>query len=217
MSAKEPTSVRLVASLGAAGLVSGLLLVGVHLFTRPYIERNRAEFLEKAIYQVLPGTSETATLAVSGGALRPWDGQPGPELLYTGRRDDGTFAGFAVVGEGNGFQDTIQLIYGFDPERRVITGMTVLESRETPGLGDKIIVDEDFLENFEALAVEPAIVLVKNGTKTRDNEVDGITGATISSEAVVAILNRSSEHWLPLIDATPDDTTPVTDADGGGR
>ncbi len=217
MSTQEPTSVRLVASLGGAGLLSGLLLVAVYLFTKPYIERNQAEALEKAIYQVLPGTSETATLALSGGTLNPWDGEPGPELLYTGRRDDGTFAGFAVVGEGNGFQDTIQLIYGFDPERRVITGMVVLVSSETPGLGDKIIVDEDFLANFEALAVEPVIVLVKNGTKTRDNEVDGITGATISSEAVVAILNRSLKRWLALIDATHDNTTPGTGAGGGER
>ncbi len=233
MSTNEPTSARLVATLGGAGLVSGLMLVTVYLFTEPYIERNRAEFLEKAIYRVLPGTTETATLAVTGGALGPWDGQPGPELLYTGRRDDGTFAGFAVVGEGNGFQDTIQLIYGFDPERRVITGMAVLESRETPGLGDKIIFDQDFLANFEALVVEPEIVLVKNGAKTRGNEVDGITGATISSQAVVAILNRSSQRWQPLIqlfspldpprgtasgiDAANDNTTPMTDAEGGGR
>ncbi len=229
MSAKEPTSVRLVATLGGAGLISGLLLVGVYLFTEPHIERNRAEFLRKAIYRVLPGTTETATLAVTDGELSPWDGEPGPELLYTGRRDDGTLVGFAVVGEGNGFQDTIQLIYGFDPERRVITGMAVLESRETPGLGDKIIFDEDFLANFEALIVEPEIVLVKNGAKIRDNEVDGITGATISSQAIVAILNRSAERWLPLIGAAgigeaieaidaAGDTGPAgTDADGGTR
>jgi len=77
----------------------------------------------------------------------------------------------------------------------------VLESRETPGLGDKIIYDEQFHENFVELAVEPTIVGVKRGEKTNPNEVDTITGATISSNAVIAILNGSSQKWLPLLES----------------
>ena len=77
--------------------------------------------------------------------------------------------------------------------------MQVLDSRETPGLGDKIITDDEFLANFEALAIEPSIVAVKKGKKTHPNEVDSITGATISSEAVVKILNESSQQWAPML------------------
>ena len=72
----------------------------------------------------------------------------------------------------------------------------MLESRETPGLGDKINKDVDFLANFTDLAVEPTIVGVKKGEKAKPNEVDCITGATISSKSVIKILNTSTGEWL---------------------
>ena len=78
--------------------------------------------------------------------------------------------------------------------------MQVLESRETPGLGDKIIKDLDFLDNFTALEVEPEILAVASGTRTKANEVDSISGATISSKAVIKIINKGNQKWKKLID-----------------
>ena len=109
--------------------------------------------------------------------------------------------GYAIPAEGAGFQDTIKLIYGYDAAAQRIVGMEVLESRETPGLGDKIIKDKTFLANFDALAVSQDIVLVKRGEKTKPYEVEGITGATISSKAVVAILNANMRRWKKRLDA----------------
>ena len=77
--------------------------------------------------------------------------------------------------------------------------MEVLESRETPGLGDKIIKDQEFLDNFRDLAIEPEVVAVKSGTRKAPNEVDSISGATISSKAVVNIINAGNSQWLDLI------------------
>jgi electron transport complex protein RnfG len=73
--------------------------------------------------------------------------------------------------------------------------MEVLESRETPGLGDKIYKDAVFVGGFSALSVEPEIFAVKKGTKSRPNEIDTITGATISSKAVVRIINEAHAQW----------------------
>jgi len=184
----ETTPLRLVLSLAVTGLLSGLVLVGVFLLTAPRIERNKAEALNAAIFRVLPGTTEVTSQELDG------------ESVFIGRGEDGNVIGFAIPASGAGFQDTIRLIYGYDPRKQVIIGMEVLDSRETPGLGDKIITDADFLANFEALAPEPEIVAVKKGQKTQANEVDSITGATISSEAIVAILNQSSQRWLPLLE-----------------
>ena len=105
--------------------------------------------------------------------------------------------GYALTADGPGFQDTIGLLYGYLPDKRVIVGMEVLESRETPGLGDKIYKDADFKANFIELAVDPTIILVKKskGKKSAPNEVDAISGATISSKAVVRILNESVAKW----------------------
>jgi electron transport complex protein RnfG len=191
-----------VATLGTAGLLSGLVLVGVYLATKPRIEQNQAEALQRAIFNVLPGTVETRPLVLDGDRLERHEGKlselKGRDAVFAGYSDTGALVGFAIPGDGPGYMDTIGLIYGYDPARDVIVGMEVLESRETPGLGDKIITDDGFLSNFDALAVEPEIVPVKGG-KTAPNEVDCITGATISSESVVSILEKSVQRWKPML------------------
>jgi electron transport complex protein RnfG len=200
----EPGAIRLVGSLAIAGLLSGLVLVGVFLATAPRIERNRAEALRRAVFEVLPGTSAIETWVLGDdGVPTPYEGAddtlPKGEAIYAGVGGDGSLVGVAIPADGAGFMDTIRLIYGYDPSREVIVGMAVLDSRETPGLGDKIIYDEEFHENFDALAVRPRIVAVKDG-RDESNEVDCITGATISSEAVVAILNDSTSEWMPTVE-----------------
>lgn len=200
MSDREPSSANLIISLGVAGLVSGLVLVGIFLVTLPVIQNNQAEALKGAILRVLPGTDKAEAMSIKDGklALDPArEGKPPApgEVIYRGRDKAGAVVGYAVPANGNGFMDNVSLIYGFDHKRQVIVGMEVLESRETPGLGDKIILDQHFLSNFKALAVDPTIVPVKNGAKAKPNEVDCITGATISSKAVVSILNNSMGIW----------------------
>jgi electron transport complex protein RnfG len=75
-------------------------------------------------------------------------------------------------------------------------------------LGDKIEKSPDFLENFRALDVslnqdnvslKHEITVVKNGTKKKPWEIDGITGATISSKAIGSILADSTRQMVPLI------------------
>jgi electron transport complex protein RnfG len=188
----QPGGTRLALTLALAGLASGLVLVGVYLATLPAIERNRAAALRAAIVRVLPGTEGIEPLPLPEGEAE--------FTVYAGRNAAGELVGFAIPAAGAGFMDTVRLLYGFDPGRGVIIGMQVLESRETPGLGDKIVHDEEFLENFRALEVDPEIVAVKPGKKTARNQVHTITGATISSEAVVSILNDSVRKWAQRLE-----------------
>jgi electron transport complex protein RnfG len=189
-------------TLGIAGMCSGLAIVGIFLVTKPMIERNQAAALEAAIYRVLDGARTRVALVLRGGKLVPYESPdhslPKEEAVYAGYDEAGKLVGFAVPAEGAGFQDTIKLLYGYDAATRRVVGMEVLESRETPGLGDKIIKDADFVDQFRNLAVDPKIVVVKGG-RTRDNEVDAISGATISSKAVVRIINDSDSHWLDYL------------------
>lgn len=214
--AQEPSSLRLAATLALAGLLSGLVLVGVFLVTQPRIQHNRAEALRAAIYQVLPGTSTIEAYRLDGDALARFDGNPGAatkeRLVYRGLDRDGHVIGWAIPASGPGFQDDIVLLYGFSPTRRAIIGMEVLESRETPGLGDKIAFDEHFRKNFVELHVEPRIELVKKGEKTAPHQVDAITGATISCRAVVNILDESTSEWLPRLRTIPAKSSRATEA-----
>jgi electron transport complex protein RnfG len=188
---------KMILVLGLAGLLSGLLIVVVYVFTLPLITANRARALRAAVFEVVPGASALQALVDQDGELVVAAEDSDASGIYAAYDDQGSFVGYAIPGQGVGYQDVIRLIYGFDPQARHVIGMKVLESKETPGLGDKIIKDEVFLENFRALAIAPEIVLVKHGTKTSAHEVDGITGATISSKAVVKILNTANNEWLP--------------------
>jgi len=199
--AKEPSSFRLIATLGVAGFVSGIALVGAFLYTQPMILANKVEALKAAIYKVLPGCADYEPLLLSNGKLGPLPegvslGQEGvnPEV-FAGYDEKGTFIGFAVKVEEPGFQDVIGGIFGYDPVGERIIGMEILESKETPGLGDKIFKDKDFKANFMELVTKPEIVAVKKGEKENPYEVEAITGATISSKAVVRMLNKGMVAW----------------------
>ena len=214
----------MMVTLGIAGMCSGLAIVGIFLITQPMIERNRAEALEAAIYRVLEGAKTRVAFVLREGQLAVFESPDGSlpkeEAVYAGYDEAGALVGFAVPAEGPGFQDTIKLLYGYDAERRRVVGMEVLESRETPGLGDKIIKDMDFVGNFRDLAVEPAIVAVKGG-RSAENEVDAISGATISSVAVCNIINDANARWLERLDevngaaAAGNGSSPDAAASGG--
>ena len=203
---KIPQSVSLVGTLTLAGLLSGLVIVGVHRWTEPIIRENKARALQESVFEVLPGSEAVEAWVWSGEELDPAAGDGGAggsegDAIYAGFGAGGEFVGWAIPAAGAGYQDTIRLLYGYDPQRRQVVGMRVLESRETPGLGDRIIKDLSFVSEFEALAIEPRVVLVKEGGDA-PNEVDAITGATISSQAVVDVINSGNEVWLQRLPET---------------
>lgn len=198
MTERTPGIVRLVATLGLAGLFSGLAIVVAYEVTLPRIRANRARALREAVLEVVPGAVAMRRLAWRDGELAPAQGGGGETegSVFAAFDGAGRCLGFAIPAKGPGFQDTIALIYGLDPVRRRVLGMRVLESRETPGLGDRIYKDPEFVAQFEDLAIEPEIVARKKGAAKAPNEIDAITGATISSKAVVRILNAANRRWL---------------------
>ena len=208
--AAAPSSLRLVMTLAIAGLVSGIAIIGIYESTLPTITANKARELREAVFKVLPGVSDMQALVYRDGRIvvvpEPEKDEP---VVYGGYDEQGTFVGYAMPGAGPGFQDTIALLYGYMPREKQVVGMEILESRETPGLGDKIYKDADFVAEFTALSIEPEIVAVKKGTSTQPNHVDAITGATISAKAVVRIINETHVAWAEQL-PTPGTEPPLT-------
>jgi len=190
----DPSPIKLILTLGIAGFLSGFAIVGIYEATLPTITAYKKKVLHEAVFKVLPGTVQIEKLHYVDGQLQASLSEQ-DDRIYAGYDNKGTLLGYALTADGPGFQDTIGLLYGYIPNKRLIVGMEVLESRETPGLGDKIYKDADFKANFLELSVEPTIIMVKKGNKSAPNEVDAISGATISSKAVVRILNESIEKW----------------------
>ncbi len=102
--------------------------------------------------------------------------------------------GWLFVCQGKGFADTIQLILAVDSSFSKIKGYGVLASSETPGFGQKINLP--FYKDQFIGAPAGGLTLSKTGDPQKiDSEIVAISGATISSKAVVDILNR----FLPQI------------------
>tara|TARA_Y100001972_G_scaffold126648_1_gene181015 strand:- start:3419 stop:4084 length:666 start_codon:yes stop_codon:yes gene_type:complete len=206
--AVKPTSnsfIMLRAMVGI-GILCGFLIVVAYEGTLPRVQRLKAEALEAAIFKVIPGITQTKTFMWDGESFVPAKEGDDPRV-YAGFDDSGELIGVAIEASGQGYADIIRILYGYDPQKQQIIGFYVLESKETPGLGDKIEKDESFLDNFIAMdvsltdagAIANPIVPVKSGAKQNDWEVDGITGATISSRAIGNILAESTALWMPRI------------------
>ena len=198
---EAPPSWRLLGTLAFAGMLSGLLLVLVFQATQPRILAHQARVLREAVEEVLGGPERYETLFVVDGAL---DAAParadtaGMDRVYLGFDGAGRPVGYAVEGGEPGFQDVVRLIFGYDPAAQQVLGMTVLESKETPGLGDKIEKDTLFVREFAG--VRAPLAGVKRGAGSGDaHEVDMITGATISSRTVIDIINHRLEALAPLL------------------
>jgi len=203
-------SKKMLLAMVGIGILCAFLIVVTFELTLPRIEKNKAEALEKAIFKVLPGIvkKKTFQLDENNNFIDVSSEEKKTQVVYAGYDENDNLVGVAVEASGLGFADVLRVLYGYSPDKETIVGFYVLQSKETPGLGDKIEKDLDFLENFKALDVslvddnsriKNKVVPVKKGTKVNPWEVDGITGATISSRAIGNILGASTENWIPII------------------
>ncbi len=198
------SSFRIVATLSVAGILAGVLLIFVYQATLPAILAHKAEMLRLSVSEVLqePASYDTLYLVDDKLTMDLPEGaaEKDFEKVFLGRDANGAPVGFAVVHNRAGFQDQVKVIFGYDPRTNKMMGMKVLESKETPGLGDAIEKNQDFVDQFTR--TEAPLVGVKAGSGSGDvHEIDMITGATISSKVVVTIINEAYKRWQPMLEA----------------
>ena len=215
----------MIALLGTVSTICGLIIVTADMVTAETIRNNLAQIRRQAVGDVLPGTNLLVKYAVDPEAdmiieIAEGDAKgPEPNLLACFDEDgagDRRFLGLVCEASGKGYGGAVKVLYAYSPDREAIIGFKVIESKETPGLGDKILFDEASLANFEELdvrldgtgeALAHPIETVKHGTKTARWQVDAISGATVSSRAVGDMLNAGAERMLPLIRRHLDELT----------
>ena len=195
------------------GAFCALVIVVVFQSTAARIRDNQERFLAAAIAEVLPETRTTVAvgLAEDGRLVPTTETLALPVFLAFDEAEQ--LAGAVLTAMGMGYQDNIRVLYAYSFEQNAIVGFKILESKETPGLGDRVEIEPHFIANFEALdaslnadgsALANPIVTVKQGEKTDPWQIDGITGATITSEALGNILNNSASEWVPLLERDAD-------------
>lgn len=210
MSQPQTPAFAMLRTLGGIAMVAGLLVVLVFEWTKPIIAENKRIAIEKAVFQVVPNAvSRKDFILGEGGVIPAAEAEPGQgERVYAGYNAAGELQGIALETAATGYQDVIRILYGYNPACQCVTGTKILKMTETPGLGDKIAFDPEFLKNFEALdgslngdksGLAHEIAAVKHGTKSEPWQIDSISGATISSKAIGRMINHSGQRMFPLI------------------
>ena len=183
--------------LTAFTLVIGLILGMVYMITKPRIDAANLEAAQKAYKEVF----ETAD---SFEALADFDKNEATDYIvsqgYTDSLDDvqvakdasGNTVGYVItVTAKDASQATITFSVGIQNDGTV-NGYSITDIAETPGLGMKV-EDESFYSQFQGKLVDTFNV-VKN-TPAADNEIEAISGATISSKAVTNGVNAALTYF----------------------
>lgn len=188
--ARQVSASKLVGTLSGFGAVAGLLIVVAFQWAQPRIDAYKAKVLNDALNEVIGAPASIKELTI--------DGEP----VYAGYDAQNKLIGYAIIGAEPGFADVITVLFAYDPAQKRLIGMKVLDNKETPGLGDKIVKDSSFVNEFKSKDLP--LVGVKHGQgKGAKNEVDMITGVTISSRTVIGIINRKLEKVEPLLPKEP--------------
>jgi electron transport complex protein RnfG len=152
--------------LVALSIVAATVLGAVYIPTQEQLKIYEQEQRELALVDVMPLADHFDPV------------KSGEEILYYRALDaDNKLVGYSFFRDQSGSQSVITLAGGIDTEYRV-TGIKIMTHAETPGLGAKII-ESAFTEQFKGVA-ESDLLLSKN-----DGAIDAITGATVSSQAVI--------------------------------
>jgi Na+-translocating ferredoxin:NAD+ oxidoreductase subunit G len=213
--APSTPATKMMLTLAGIAMLSGFLVVLVFQLTKPVIDENQRQAIERAVFKVVPGATIRRDYRVSAQGVRRVDADDKTVdegiTVYGAYDDGGRLLGIAVNGAGMGYAGLVHILYNYDPDCACIKGFVVLKSTETPGLGDKIVTDPGFLSNFSRQggvsaklnsagnALENAIVTVKHGSQQYPWEIDAISGATITSKAVGKALNQSAQRLAPLL------------------
>lgn len=206
---KRTSSAYMIFMLGAVSTFCGLVIVLAYLGTKEAIRKNLATITRESVFAALPEAKRQDIYQVDpSGEITKVEGLEGDlPKMFACYDDAGKLVGVVCETAGRGYADVIKALYAYSPEKNAIVGFRVLDAKETPGLGDRISYDPDFLANFKELdatigadgkLVNP-IVAVKHGTKSQSWQIDSISGATISSKAVGRMVNAGAEKMIPII------------------
>ena len=171
----------------AASFCFGLLIAVTDAALSPRIRENKETKLNRLTADLLPEAKrvveveEEIEVKLAGGKKEK-------VKVYKAMSEAGECVGWSFNASGQGFADKIELVVAVDKNFEKIAGFNVLVSNETPGFGDRI-KSSYYRSQFVGAPAEK-LQLVKTGDpKKIDSEIVSITGATVSSEAVIGIIN----------------------------
>ncbi len=124
------------------------------------------------------------------------------EITYYAAINGGKTAAYIFTESSKGYGGDVSVMTAIKPDGTV-AGVAILDvSGETPGLGQNA-AKESFFSQY--IGLKKGVSVLKNGAKAENNEVDAVTGATITSTAVTRAVNKALDDFEKVKEATADE------------
>jgi len=171
-----------------ASFFFGLLIAVTNAALSPRIEQNKINKRNRLVGVLLPEAKDFILLdkEIEIESLR---GKKDKIEVFRAMSEEGECVGWSFNAAGSGFADKIELVVAVDKDFEKLAGFNVLSSNETPGFGDQIKYDY-YRDQFAGAPAEELKLVTSGDPKKIDAEIVAISGATVSSEAVVEIINN---------------------------
>lgn len=169
--------------LCAITAVTGVILGGVYTMTLEPIRATKERQKMEALAATLPGAKEFKQIEIKG--------DPGIITEINEGTDGGNLVGYNFTVTPKGYGGIIEIVAGIEKDGKLMD-IRILNMSETPGLGAKA-PEPAFAGQFKNKKAE-RLMLVKT-TPASENEIEAISGATITSNAVTNGVNTALEYW----------------------
>jgi electron transport complex protein RnfG len=176
-----------------AAICTALVAVTFNL-TDERIDKNAQAWLEQSLLPVLAGVSFNSGIGENRLTISAPHDLPGNDdaMIYRVYADDSAAAALFVVRARDGYSGPIRLLIGIDVSG-IVTGLSVLEHRETPGLGDGI-ESRSWQEQFVGKSLGNPAAAGWN-IKGDGGEFDALTGASVTPRAVVKAVRETLDYY----------------------
>jgi Na+-transporting NADH:ubiquinone oxidoreductase subunit C len=172
----------------------------VYLLTKGQVALNEEVFLKKAVLAAagipVPSANGEVVSLFSARAEEAKTSDAVPAYYRTKSEAGGEPIGYVFIRSGPGLWGEITATVGFDSVLSTLTGVDFLKQSETPGLGARIS-EKWFTEQFRGK--KGPFTTVGEGEPASESQFDAITGASITSNAVMSILNSTISQAKGLV------------------
>lgn len=191
-------TVRFALVLLIFGAVSGGVLAFSNNITAPIIEVRAKEasfgayaelFTEADDFAPIDETKLSEIMAENTFVQEVFEAKQGEEII-----------GYVFNIKSAGYGGDIITVAGFSTDGTIV-GIKVLENSETPGLGTVIADEPDYADSYVGKSLANDLVLA--ASPSADNEVQALSGATISASGVLAGVNGARKAYLNYFTDTP--------------
>lgn len=167
--------------LTAICLVTSALLAYTNKITAPEIEKQNMQAANEARNTVLSEAKDFESAKLNAG-----------EEYFIGKSENGDIIGYVFTTTAKSYGGDIQVMVGVRADGSV-NAVELLQINDTPGLGMNA-KNPEFLKQFESKTAGIGV----NKNAPAENEIQALTGATITSSAVTDAVNTALENYAKV-------------------